>query len=84
MRRHQSACAELPPVVILAAGEGTRIDSSRPKPLVPLLGLTLIERILRICATVGVREFVVVVGHMEEQVRAHLRALEERIGASVT
>ena len=57
MRRHQSACAELPPVVILAAGKGTRIDSSRPKPLVPLLGQTLIERILRICATVGVREF---------------------------
>ncbi len=75
--------AEVPHVVILAAGEGTRIGSNRPKPLVPLLGQTLLERTLRVCATVGVRQFVVVVGYREEQVRAQLGALGERLGVSI-
>ncbi len=76
MSRDVSVSAELPPVVILAAGEGTRLRSNMPKPLVPLLGQTLIERILRSCATAGVQQFLVVVGHAEETMRAHLGALE--------
>ena len=79
-----SVSAGLPPVVILAAGEGTRLRSNTPKPLVPLLGQTLIERILRSCATAGVQQFLVVVGHAEEKVRAHLGDLEEHLGVSVT
>ena len=84
MRRDLTVSAELPPVVILAAGEGSRLRSNMSKPLVPLLGQTLIERILRSCASAGVRQFVVVVGHMEDQVRGHLRVLEERLGVSVS
>ncbi len=84
MSRRQSASTELPPVVILAAGEGARLRPDMAKPLVRLLGQTLIERILRMCVTAGVREFVVVVGHMKEQLRAHLGALEEGLGVSVT
>ncbi len=84
MRRDVSLSAELPPVVILAAGEGTRLSSNMPKPLVPLLGQTLIERVLRSCATAGVQQFLVVVGHAEETMRAHLEALEERLGVSVS
>ena len=38
MTRRQSVSTELPPVVILAAGEGTRLRPSMAKPLVPLLG----------------------------------------------
>ncbi len=67
MTRRQSASTELPPVVILAAGEGTRLRPDMAKPLVPVLGQTLIERTLRVCVTAGVREFVVVVGHMEDE-----------------
>jgi CDP-L-myo-inositol myo-inositolphosphotransferase len=55
-----------------------------PKPLVPLLGQTLIERILRSCATAGVQQFLVVVGHAEETMRAQLGVLKERLGVSVT
>lgn len=83
MRRHPSASAEMPPVVILAAGEGTRIDSNRPKPVVPVLGQTLLERTLRTCVSVGVQQFVVVVGCREEQVRAHVGALGERLGVHI-
>ena len=84
MRRGVAVSAGLPPVVILAAGEGTRLDPNMPKPLVRLLGQTLIERILRSCATAGVQQFLVVVGHAEEKMRAYLGALEERLGVSVT
>ncbi len=84
MSRAVAVSAGLPPVVILAAGEGTRLDPNIPKPLVRLLGQTLIERILRSCATAGARQFFVVVGHAEETMRAHLEALEERLGVSVT
>ena len=84
MSRRQSASTELPPVVILAAGEGTRLRSDMAKPLVSVLGQTLIERILRGCVAAGLREFVVVVGHKEEEMRAHLGALEERLGVSAT
>ena len=75
MSSRQSASTELPPVVILAAGEGTRLRSDMAKPLVSVLGQTLIERILRGCVAAGLREFVVVVGHKEEEMRAHLGAL---------
>ena len=84
MRRHASSSADLLPVVILAAGEGTRLGSNMPKPLVPLLGQTLIERILRGCAAAGMRQFLVVVGHGEKEIRAHLGILAERLGVSVT
>lgn len=83
MRRRLSASAAIPHVVILAAGEGTRIDSNRPKPLVPVLGMTLLERTVRTCASVGAQQFVVVVGYREEQVRAHVAALGERLGVHI-
>ena len=83
MTMHLSASVEIPPVVILAAGEGRRINSTRPKPLVPLLGQSLLERTLRTCASVGARQFVVVVGHEAEQVRVHLGPLGERLGVRI-
>ena len=33
-------------IVILAAGQGSRLSRSIPKPLVPLLGIPLIEHVL--------------------------------------
>jgi len=57
--------------VVLAAGEGTRLDpltSTRPKPLMPVGGRTLVEHVLRACAP-HVDEYVLVVGYRGEQVR---------------
>lgn len=50
--------------VLLAAGEGRRLRpySNRPKPLVPLLGLALIERNILALRECGINEFVIITG----------------------
>jgi choline kinase len=67
-----------PPVVILAAGLGSRLgDASAglPKALAPVLGKPLLDYTLEALATVGVREAYVVLGHRGAEVRA---AIERR------
>lgn len=57
--------------VILAAGEGARLreEGERlPKPLAPLGGLSLLERVIRNAARAGATEFVVVVGHRGDEI----------------
>ncbi len=68
------------PVVILAAGEGSRLSqgSSTPKPLTPLLGLTLLERALLTWRKAGARRFYVVTGWQGEAVAQHARELAGR------
>jgi len=64
-----------PPAVILAAGRGERLSvgaSSPPKPLTPLLGLTLLERVILLCKVAGIDEFYVVLGHCQEEIQPHL------------
>ena len=56
--------------LILAAGRGTRLRRRVPKPLVKVGDRTLLEHCLRNLADLGIREFVVVVGHQAERVRA--------------
>jgi len=75
---------EHPPAVILAAGQGRRMDSKVPKPLTQLLGQSLIERAIRTCASVGVRQFVVVVGHEAGQISSHVHKLCGRLGLDVS
>jgi len=61
--------------IILAAGVGRRLGDSvaeHPKCLLDLAGRTLLDRMLDALAAVGVRETVVVVGHLGEQVEAAL------------
>lgn len=84
MTQHRFTSTQHPPAVILAAGQGMRMDSKVPKPLTQLLGQSLIERAIRACATVGVRQFVVVVGHEEEQVTSHVHRLCDRLGLEVS
>ncbi len=56
--------------VILAAGAGTRLRKSRglsPKPLLKILGVTLLERQLRgLAELAGMEEIIVVVGSQAE------------------
>ena len=61
--------------VVLAAGEGTRMRSVRPKPLHLLCGRPMVVHVLDALAEIAVRRVVVVVGHgadrVAKQVSAH-------------
>jgi bifunctional UDP-N-acetylglucosamine pyrophosphorylase/glucosamine-1-phosphate N-acetyltransferase len=65
-----------PPLVavVLAAGEGTRMRSARPKPLHLLCGRAMLLHILDGLAAVPVDSAVVVVGHGAEAVTKKLEA----------
>jgi bifunctional UDP-N-acetylglucosamine pyrophosphorylase/glucosamine-1-phosphate N-acetyltransferase len=64
-------------VVVLAAGEGTRMRSPRtPKVLHPLLGRTMLGHVVTACRGLAPDALVVVVGHAREQVAAHLAELD--------
>ena len=61
-------------VVVLAAGEGTRMKSStgRPKVLHAFAGRSLLGHVLAAAEPLAADDTVVVVGHGREQVTAHL------------
>jgi bifunctional UDP-N-acetylglucosamine pyrophosphorylase/glucosamine-1-phosphate N-acetyltransferase len=61
-------------VVILAAGKGTRMKSSRPKVLHELAGRPLIEHVLRTADGLRTTSTTVVIGHGAEEMRAALAA----------
>src|SRR5919108_4753964 len=54
--------------VIMAAGEGTRMRSERPKPLHVLCGRAMLLHVLDALAELPVDRAVVVVGHGADQV----------------
>lgn len=54
--------------VVLAAGEGTRMRSSRPKPLHLLCGRAMVLHVLDALAELSVERVVVVVGHGADEV----------------
>ena len=56
-------------VVVLAAGQGTRMQSARPKVLQPLAGRALLAHVLDTAAQLDAQRRIVVVGHGAEQVR---------------
>jgi bifunctional UDP-N-acetylglucosamine pyrophosphorylase/glucosamine-1-phosphate N-acetyltransferase len=62
-------------VVVLAAGEGTRMRSATPKVLHELAGRTLVGHALAACAPLGADATVVVVGAGRDAVSAHLAAI---------
>ncbi|MET8973279.1 aminotransferase class I/II-fold pyridoxal phosphate-dependent enzyme [Streptomyces hydrogenans] len=56
--------------VILAAGTGSRLGGEGPKTLTPVHGRSILHRSLDQLAAAGVREVVLVVGHLADEVRA--------------
>lgn len=61
-----------PIVVHLAAGEGTRlrpVTADRPKPLVELDGISILERNVATLRAAGVSDQVIVTGYRAEQIR---------------
>jgi bifunctional N-acetylglucosamine-1-phosphate-uridyltransferase/glucosamine-1-phosphate-acetyltransferase GlmU-like protein len=59
-------------IIILAAGQGKRMRSSLPKPLVAVSGRPMIDRLLESVGQAGIPRVSVVVGHQAERMRAHL------------
>jgi 1L-myo-inositol 1-phosphate cytidylyltransferase / CDP-L-myo-inositol myo-inositolphosphotransferase len=76
----------VPPALILAAGEGHRlngVNGGNPKPLTKVLGLTLLERAILSCKEVGVLKFYVVIGYHADKMIPYLRALEQRLSVLI-
>ncbi|MCZ6628567.1 MAG: NTP transferase domain-containing protein [SAR324 cluster bacterium] len=70
--------------LIIAAGQGSRMrHGGNGKPLVPVLGISLIERILRALVSTGVEEFFVVVGYKKEALCAALEELSNKLAVSI-
>ncbi len=61
-------------VIVLAAGEGTRMRSATPKVLHELGGRSMIEHVTSVAAGLDPDHLLVVVGHAREQVAAALPA----------
>jgi len=72
----QETSVDAPPavaaVVVLAAGQGTRMRSSTPKVLHALGGRSLLGHVLAAAGPLGAATTVVVVGSGRDQVEAHL------------
>lgn len=63
---------------IIAAGEGSRLHDegiALPKPLVPIGGEPMIERLLRIFHENGAEETVIIVNRLHPQTEAHIKQL---------
>ena len=61
--------------LIVAAGDGERLKNltkHKPKPLIQLLGLPLIERVILTAKQAGINEFVIIVGYLCDEIRARL------------
>ncbi len=61
--------------VVLAAGQGTRMRSDRPKVLHRLLGRPLVQFPIDLARRIGSEPIVIVVGHGREMVEETVRAL---------
>ena len=62
-------------VVILAAGDGGRLQpltADRPKALLDVAGMPLIDRVLAAFTANGLQEFIIVVGYHGDQIETHL------------
>jgi len=66
-------------VVILAAGKGTRLKSSRAKVLHPAGGRSLIEQVVAACSPLKAKRVVTVVGHQAEQVSGAIESYDVEI-----
>ncbi|MFH8221691.1 bifunctional UDP-N-acetylglucosamine diphosphorylase/glucosamine-1-phosphate N-acetyltransferase GlmU [Streptomyces sp. NPDC018057] len=63
-------------VVVLAAGEGTRMKSATPKVLHEICGRSLVGHVLAAARELEPENLVVVVGHAREKVSAHLAEVD--------
>jgi len=70
--------------LILAGGKGTRLAerlAGKPKPLVDVCGVPLLERQIRALEAHGVNDVVVLVNHAADEIRAFFAA--HKFGATI-
>jgi CDP-L-myo-inositol myo-inositolphosphotransferase len=71
--------------LIIAAGRGSRLSTNGdPKPLIPVLGLSLIERVILTAKKGGLTDFYVVTGYNGEKVRPFLDRFSQRRNIDIT
>jgi bifunctional UDP-N-acetylglucosamine pyrophosphorylase/glucosamine-1-phosphate N-acetyltransferase len=70
-------------VVIMAAGEGTRMRSAVPKVLHRIAGRSLVSHAVTAASALTPEKLVVVVGHQKEAVVAHLRDEAPEVAVAV-
>ena len=71
--------------LVIAAGRGSRLSGKgNSKPLVPLLGLPLIERTILTAKKSGINDFYVVTGYEGEKVRRYLDKIGQRTNTNIT
>jgi len=71
--------------LIIAAGKGDRLNhltKDKPKPLIKILGLSLIERVVLTAKQAGINEFLVVVGYLGDKIKEKLKD-GERYGVKI-
>lgn len=66
-------------VIILAAGQGTRMKSSRAKVLHSVAGYPLISHVYRTALSLSPERVIVVVGHQAEEVKAFLTSFHSTV-----
>ncbi|MBB1255384.1 bifunctional UDP-N-acetylglucosamine diphosphorylase/glucosamine-1-phosphate N-acetyltransferase GlmU [Streptomyces alkaliterrae] len=70
-------------VVVLAAGEGTRMKSATPKVLHEICGLSLVGHVVAASRELDPEHLVVVVGHAREQVADYLAGFDAEARTAV-
>ncbi|MEE8329986.1 MAG: NTP transferase domain-containing protein [Thermodesulfovibrionia bacterium] len=71
--------------LIIAAGKGSRLSKKGgSKPLLPLMGLSIIERVILTAARCGIEDFYVVTGYNGKKVRLFLDELGQRRNIKIT
>ena len=70
-------------VIVLAAGEGTRMRSTTPKVLHELAGRSLLGHAISAAAGLRPQHLVVVVGHGRDRVSPHVAELAQRLDMSI-
>ena len=70
--------------LILAAGKGSRLrNKGDSKPLLPVLGVPIIERVIRTAMQGGADDFYIVTGNQKEKVTSFLNVLSKRLNVSI-
>ncbi|MFQ5445112.1 MAG: NTP transferase domain-containing protein, partial [Nitrospinales bacterium] len=71
--------------LIIAAGKGLRLRSrGDSKPLTPIFGVPMIERVILTAMEAGANEFFVVTGYQADPLKAFLQDLSHRLGIRIT
>ncbi len=70
--------------LIIASGQGLRLKKKGDiKPLIPLLGLPILERVILCAREGGIEDFLVVVGYRADEVEAFLEEVSKRRGVRI-